>query len=150
MSTCLRLWWAGPNKTLSALRDQAQHCKASAVLILNWTVHPAEKAYTCTGCPLGLTHLLMMQADGNSTGVGNPPGYCYKEQPAWSAYRESSFGHGTLDLVNSTHALWSCERLPHPWGLLWQNLYFSRYLADAIIKCESSLSLHGCRVTVPR
>ncbi len=57
-----------------------------------------------------------MQADGNSTGVGNPPGYCYKEQPAWSAYWESSFGHGTLDLVNDTHALWSCERLPRPWG----------------------------------
>ncbi|CAK0736397.1 hypothetical protein CVIRNUC_000740 [Coccomyxa viridis] len=50
---------------------------------------------------------LTFQADGNSTGVGNPPGYCYKEQPAWSAYRESSFGHGTLDLVNDTHALWS-------------------------------------------
>ena len=52
------------------------------------------------------------QADGNSTGVGNPPGYCYKEQPAWSLYRESSFGHGTLDIVNSTHALWSCKSLP--------------------------------------
>ena len=52
------------------------------------------------------------QADGNSTGVGNPPGYCYKEQPAWSLYRESSFGHGTLDLINGTHALWSCKPLP--------------------------------------
>lgn len=30
---------------------------------------------------------LTFQADGNSTGVGNPPGYCYKQQPAWSAYR---------------------------------------------------------------
>ncbi|CAL5218603.1 g300 [Coccomyxa viridis] len=50
---------------------------------------------------------LTFQADGNSTGVGNPPGYCYKEQPAWSLYRESSFGHGTLDLINGTHALWS-------------------------------------------
>lgn len=51
------------------------------------------------------------QADGNSTGAGNPKGYCYAEQPAWSVYRESSFGHGTLDLLNSTTALWSCE---HP------------------------------------
>ncbi len=48
------------------------------------------------------------QADGNSTGVGNPPGYCYKAQPEWSQYRESSFGHGTLDVLNSSHALWSC------------------------------------------
>lgn len=32
--------------------------------------------------------------------------FCYKEQPLWSQYRESSFGHGTLDFLNSTHALW--------------------------------------------
>ncbi|KAK9915866.1 hypothetical protein WJX75_005427 [Coccomyxa subellipsoidea] len=50
---------------------------------------------------------LTFNADGNSTGVGNPPGYCYKEQPEWSQYRESSFGHGTFDALNSTHALWS-------------------------------------------
>ncbi|BDA44108.1 Purple acid phosphatase 15 [Coccomyxa sp. Obi] len=50
---------------------------------------------------------LTFQADGNSTGVGNPPGYCYAEQPQWSQYRESSFGHGTFDALNSTHALWS-------------------------------------------
>ena len=36
-----------------------------------------------------------LQGDGNTTGVGatqrnaNPPGYCYKSQPSWSAYRES-------------------------------------------------------------
>ncbi|WIA11592.1 hypothetical protein OEZ85_011697 [Tetradesmus obliquus] len=33
--------------------------------------------------------------------------YCFKEQPDWSAYREPSFGHGTLDLLNKTHATWS-------------------------------------------
>lgn len=48
-----------------------------------------------------------LQADGNSTGTGNPAGYCYKEQPGWSAYREPSFGHGTLDVINATTALWS-------------------------------------------
>lgn len=50
------------------------------------------------------------QGDGNSTGTGNPGGYCYAEQPAWSAYREPSFGHGTLDIVNSTTALWQWHR----------------------------------------
>ena len=93
---------------------QAQHCKASDDIILQWILHFAEMATTCTWCPVGPTHLLVMQADGNSTGVGNPPGYCYREQPAWSAYRESSFGHGTLDVVNGTHALWSCKRLSCP------------------------------------
>lgn len=52
-----------------------------------------------------------MQGDGNSTGTGNPGGYCYAEQPAWSAYREPSFGHGTLDIVNSTTALWYAHAL---------------------------------------
>lgn len=26
--------------------------------------------------------------------------YCFSSQPAWSAYREPSFGHGTLDFIN--------------------------------------------------
>jgi len=56
-----------------------------------------------------------VQADGNSTGTGNPAGYCYKEQPAWSAYREPSFGHGTLDVINATTALWSVC-LPFAWS----------------------------------
>jgi hypothetical protein len=60
-----------------------------------------------------------VQADGNSTGVGNPPGYCYAEQPPWSAYRESSFGHGTLDIFNSTHALWQCALTLTP-ASVWQ------------------------------
>lgn len=49
-----------------------------------------------------------MQGDGNSTGPPGqyPQGFCWKGQPIWSQYRESSFGHGTLDLLNSTHALW--------------------------------------------
>ncbi|CAL5230081.1 g13538 [Coccomyxa viridis] len=52
------------------------------------------------------------QGTGNGTGSGalqqaaSPKGYCWQEQPPWSAYRESSFGHGTLDIVNATHALW--------------------------------------------
>ena len=26
--------------------------------------------------------------------------YCFSSQPEWSAYRERSFGHGTLDFIN--------------------------------------------------
>ena len=73
------------------------------------------------------TMLYLLQGDGNSTGVGNPPGYCWAEQPPWSAYRESSFGHGTLDILNATHALWcaatpvhirSCPQLPYQAGCM--------------------------------
>ncbi len=33
-----------------------------------------------------------------------------KPQPDWSAYREASYGSGTLDLLNTTHALWRWHR----------------------------------------
>lgn len=31
-------------------------------------------------------------------------------QPKWSEFREASFGHGELKIVNSTHAFWSWHR----------------------------------------
>lgn len=31
-------------------------------------------------------------------------------QPIWSEFREASFGHGELAIVNSTHAFWSWHR----------------------------------------
>ena len=31
-------------------------------------------------------------------------------QPEWSLFREASFGHGELKIVNSTHAFWSWHR----------------------------------------
>jgi hypothetical protein len=31
-------------------------------------------------------------------------------QPIWSEFREASFGHGELKIVNSTHAFWSWHR----------------------------------------
>ncbi|KAK9830772.1 hypothetical protein WJX74_006451 [Apatococcus lobatus] len=57
-------------------------------------------------------HVLTFQADGNSTGYAGeyPKGYCYAEQPLWSQYREPSFGHGTLDALNATHARWQWHR----------------------------------------
>jgi hypothetical protein len=36
--------------------------------------------------------------------------FCWDRQPEWSAYRESSFGHGMLEVQNSTHALWTWHR----------------------------------------
>jgi len=31
-------------------------------------------------------------------------------KPAWSVFREASFGHGELKIVNSTHAHWTWHR----------------------------------------
>ncbi|CAH8351245.1 unnamed protein product [Eruca vesicaria subsp. sativa] len=36
--------------------------------------------------------------------------FCWDRQPDWSAFRESSFGHGILEVMNSTHAFWTWHR----------------------------------------
>lgn len=36
--------------------------------------------------------------------------FCWDQQPEWSAFRESSFGHGIMEVVNATYALWSWHR----------------------------------------
>ncbi|ONK79509.1 uncharacterized protein A4U43_C01F7080 [Asparagus officinalis] len=36
--------------------------------------------------------------------------FCWEKQPEWSAFRESSFGHGILEVINSTYALWTWHR----------------------------------------
>ncbi|CAM6083935.1 unnamed protein product [Calypogeia fissa] len=36
--------------------------------------------------------------------------YCWDRQPEWSAMRETSFGHGIINVMNSTHLLWTWHR----------------------------------------
>lgn len=36
--------------------------------------------------------------------------FCWDKQPVWSAWRDSSFGHGIIEVVNSTHLLWTWHR----------------------------------------
>ncbi|KAL4420451.1 hypothetical protein ABPG75_010107 [Micractinium tetrahymenae] len=36
--------------------------------------------------------------------------FCPSSQPAWSMYREPTFGHGVLELLNATHAAWQWVR----------------------------------------
>ncbi|XP_068658080.1 purple acid phosphatase 23 [Aristolochia californica] len=36
--------------------------------------------------------------------------FCWDRQPEWSAFRESSFGHGILEVMNSSHSLWTWHR----------------------------------------
>lgn len=36
--------------------------------------------------------------------------FCWDRQPDYSAFRESSFGHGILEVKNKTHALWTWHR----------------------------------------
>tara|TARA_B110001452_G_scaffold194912_1_gene164899 strand:+ start:908 stop:2230 length:1323 start_codon:yes stop_codon:yes gene_type:complete len=43
---------------------------------------------------------------GNREGLASG----YLAQPDWSAYREASFGHGILSILNATHASWTWHR----------------------------------------
>jgi predicted phosphodiesterase len=36
--------------------------------------------------------------------------FCWDQQPVWSAWRDSSFGHGIMEVKNSTHMLWTWHR----------------------------------------
>eukprot|EP00253_Pinus_taeda_P027647 PITA_27647 len=48
---------------------------------------------------------------------------CWDRQPEWSAYRESSFGHGILEVHNSTHALWTWHRNQDAYGSVGDQIY---------------------------
>ncbi|KAL5702558.1 Purple acid phosphatase 23 [Ranunculus cassubicifolius] len=65
----------------------------------------------------GICHLNISAGPGRGS-------FCWDKQPEWSAYRESSFGHGILEVVNSTYALWTWHRN--------QDMYKKHHLGDQI------------------
>ncbi|BFG29536.1 hypothetical protein CerSpe_158100 [Prunus speciosa] len=82
---------------------------ASVDIVLAGHVHAYErtkrvnsgKSDTC-----GAVHITI--GDG-----GNREGLAHKyinPSPEWSVFREASFGHGELKIVNSTHAFWTWHR----------------------------------------
>ncbi|GMH05736.1 hypothetical protein Nepgr_007576 [Nepenthes gracilis] len=82
---------------------------ASVDVVLAGHVHAYERSsriYNGNSDPCGAVHLTIGDG-GNREGLARK----YKDpQPAWSVFREASFGHGELNIVNSTHALWSWHR----------------------------------------
>ncbi|OIW12103.1 hypothetical protein TanjilG_31210 [Lupinus angustifolius] len=78
-------------------------------LVLTGHIHAYEsskRVYNGKLDPCGAVHIT--NGDG-----GNREGLAYKfinPQPKWSEFREASFGHGELKIVNSSHALWSWHR----------------------------------------
>lgn len=41
-----------------------------------------------------------------------PVGYCWSQQPEWSAYRDPSFGSGIFKILSPTKANWSWRKRP--------------------------------------
>merc|ERR1712060_548312 len=78
-------------------------------LVLNGHVHSYERShpvYKHKNDPCGAVHVVIGDA-GNYEG----PAIGWKEpQPSWSAFRESSFGAGSLTVYNCTHSSWEWQR----------------------------------------
>lgn len=82
---------------------------AGADIVLAGHVHAYERSkrvYQGKSNPCGAVHITIGDG-GNQEGLANK----YKNPvPEWSVFREASFGHGELKMVNSSHAFWSWHR----------------------------------------
>ncbi|XP_073281301.1 purple acid phosphatase 15-like isoform X1 [Primulina huaijiensis] len=52
--------------------------------------------------------------------------FCWDRQPEYSAYRETSFGHGILEVKNETHALWTWYRNQDMYNKFGDQIYIVR------------------------
>lgn len=52
--------------------------------------------------------------------------FCWDQQPEYSAYRESSFGHGILEVKNETYALWTWHRNQDMYNKAGDQIYIVR------------------------
>ncbi|GAB2277804.1 Purple acid phosphatase 18 [Dionaea muscipula] len=82
---------------------------AGVDIVLAGHVHAYERStrvYNGKFDPCGAIHITVGDG-GNREGLASK----YKDPPPkWSVFREASFGHGELKMVNSSHALWSWHR----------------------------------------
>ncbi|KAI3863145.1 hypothetical protein MKW98_015603 [Papaver atlanticum] len=82
---------------------------AGVDIMLAGHVHAYERTKRVSGGksdPCGSVHITI--GDG-----GNREGLAHRyinPSPEWSVFREASFGHGELKIVNSTHAFWTWHR----------------------------------------
>ncbi|ONK56204.1 uncharacterized protein A4U43_C10F5200 [Asparagus officinalis] len=63
--------------------------------------------------------------------------FCWDQQPEYSAYRESSFGHGILEVKNETHALWTWHRNQDWYNSAGDQIYIVRQPEKCHVKPES-------------
>ncbi|KAI4388358.1 hypothetical protein MLD38_000692 [Melastoma candidum] len=82
---------------------------AGVDIVLVGHVHAYERStrvYKGKLNPCGPVHITIGDG-GNREGLAHR---YHEPQPEWSAFREASFGHGELEFVNASHALWSWLR----------------------------------------
>lgn len=72
-------------------------------------VHAYERTRRVKGGSVDPTGFVEINVGDGGNREG-PASTWLSPQPAWSAFREASFGHGLLDVVNATHAHWTWHR----------------------------------------
>ncbi|KAL0403799.1 UNVERIFIED_CONTAM: Purple acid phosphatase 15 [Sesamum radiatum] len=60
--------------------------------------------------------------------------FCWDRQPEYSAYRESSFGHGILEVKNETHALWTWHRNQDMYNKAGDQIYIVRQPERCLVR----------------
>eukprot|EP00039_Didymoeca_costata_P023648 m.7800 g.7800 ORF g.7800 m.7800 type:complete len:463 (-) comp3776_c0_seq1:2950-4338(-) len=103
---------------------------AKVDLVMAGHVHAYERMYnvaynkTKAGAPIYV----------NIGDAGNREGPCpdYLQQPSWSAFRESAYGHGEIHIYNSTHLKWEWKRM----------LDKPEYSADSVMIVKDSTTGH--------
>lgn len=83
--------------------------EARVDLVVTGHVHAYERTtrvYANKVDPCGIMHITVGDG-GNREGLANK---FYKNPPDWSLFREASFGHSELEVVNATHAHWTWHR----------------------------------------
>ncbi|CAA0819865.1 Purple acid phosphatase 15 [Striga hermonthica] len=60
--------------------------------------------------------------------------FCGDRQPEYSAYRETSFGHGILQVKNETHALWTWHRNQDMYNKVGDQIYIVRQPGRCSVK----------------
>ncbi|QDZ23711.1 metallophosphatase [Chloropicon primus] len=91
-------------------------CQHRVNMMFAGHVHSYERVFpTCDNSTVdyhrGITYVNIGDG-GNREGLYNNwlPGENGRAGPIWSAFREGSYGHGVLHIMNSTHAFWKWHR----------------------------------------
>ncbi|KAJ0988894.1 hypothetical protein J5N97_007250 [Dioscorea zingiberensis] len=66
--------------------------------------------------------------------------FCWDRQPDFSAYRETSFGHGILEVKNETHALWTWHRNQDAYNSAGDQIYIVRQPDKCPVKTKPAVN----------
>ncbi|KAK4404153.1 Purple acid phosphatase 15 [Sesamum angolense] len=68
--------------------------------------------------------------------------FCWDRQPEYSAYRETSFGHGILQVKNETHALWTWHRNQDMYNKAGDQIYIVRQPERCLVRLKNEGKKH--------